>query len=185
MWYKKIKNMKKKSAVLWGLVVLTSVWGNIIRSSYAMVGSSVPTVSEVQREQMVLVAVNAFRAKKGLPTLTLNPVIQREAKLHSNDMEKKSVPFGHTGFFDRIKYLKNHIKDYNGGSENVAYYPPNKSASDVVALWLTSSGHRRNILGRYNLTGIGVKRDPRGWYYYTQIFINAPQPQVQTTHFHG
>lgn len=179
------KNTKNMRSVFLGLVVSISLSVGIIGSSYAMERSSVPTVSEVQREQMVLVAVNAFRAKKGLPALTFNPIIQREAKMHSNDMERKSVPFGHTGFFERIKYLKGHIKDYNGGSENVAYYPPNKSASDVVALWLTSSGHRRNILGRYNLTGIGVTRDPRGWYYYTQIFINAPKPQVQTTHFHG
>ena len=134
---------------------------------------------------MVLVAVNAFRAKKGLPPLTLNSMITQEAKLHSNDMERKLVPFGHKGFFRRIDYIKTRMKEYNGGSENVAYYPPSKSASDVVALWLTSAGHRRNILGRYNLTGIGVTRDPRGWYYYTQIFIRAMRPQVQTTHFHG
>lgn len=177
--------LKNFRSVLLGLCMLSCAWVGTVGLVYAAERSSVPTVSEVQREQAVLVAVNAYRAKKGLPSLTFNPMIQREAKVHSTDMEHKSVPFGHTGFFQRIKYLKNHIKDYNGGSENVAYFPPSKSASDVVALWLTSSGHRRNILGRYNLTGIGVTRDPRGWYYYTQIFINAPKPQAQTTHFHG
>jgi uncharacterized protein YkwD len=128
-------------------------------------------------EQMVLTAVNEYRAKRGLSALRMNPLMSREASIHSQDMERKRIPFGHDGFFTRIKHLQRSIKDYNGGSENVAYYPPNKSPRDVVNLWLTSSGHRRNILGNYNLTGVGIVRDNRGWLYYTQIFINTNKSQ--------
>lgn len=128
---------------------------------------------EQSMERTVVAAVNEFRAKHWLPPLQVSPILAREAKIHSQDMERKRIPFGHLYFSARIKHIYAKIKNCNGGSENVAWYPPNKSPRDVVALWLTSSGHRRNILGHYNLTGVGIVRDKRGWLYYTQIFIKT------------
>lgn len=61
---------------------------------------------------------------------------------------------------------------YRAAAENVAY---NRGYTDPVAKavegWLNSSGHRRNIEGNYNLTGIGVAKNSQGAYYFTQIFI--------------
>lgn len=134
-------------------------------------------------EQQVVNAVNEYRVKRGLSALTVNPMIAEQARTHSQDMARKSVPFGHDGFFNRIKFLEHRIKHYNGGSENVAWYPPNKSPRDVVNLWLTSSGHRQNIMGHYDLTGVGIVRDKRGWLYYTQIFIKTDQSRPRGRHF--
>ena len=128
---------------------------------------------EQAMERTIVSVVNAYRLKRGLQPLRMSPIIAREAKIHSQDMEKKRIAFGHQYFGTRIKHIYEKIKYCNGGSENVAWYPPNKSPRDVVALWLTSSGHRRNILGHYNLTGVGIVRDKRGWLYYTQIFIKT------------
>ena len=133
---------------------------------------------EQAMERTVVAAVNEYRAKRGLPRLTMNPIIAREAKIHSLDMERKRISFGHQYFGTRIKHIYGKIKYCNGGSENVAWFPPNKSPRDVVALWLTSSGHCRNILGHYNLTGVGIVRDKRGWLYYTQIFIKTENTTV-------
>ncbi len=142
-------------------------------TSVAVATSLVHSSSEQAMEHTVVVAVNEYRAKRGLRPLKENPILAREAKIHSLDMEKKHIPFGHLYFGTRIKHIYGKIKHCNGGSENVAWFPPNKSPRDVVALWLTSSGHRRNILGHYNLTGVGIVRDKRGWLYYTQIFIKT------------
>ena len=141
-----------------------------------------PRFSEEAMERQVLQAVNEYRAKRHLAPLSMNPILSREAKIHSWDMERKRIPFGHQYFGTRIKHIYSQIKHCNGGSENVAWYPPNKSPRDVVALWLTSSGHRRNILGHYNLTGVGIVRDKRGWLYYTQIFIRTDN-QVRRSRF--
>ncbi len=46
-------------------------------------------------------------------------------------------------------------------------------AEIVVKQWLLSPGHRQNIRGNYNLTGIGVARDERGRPYYTQMFVRT------------
>ena len=133
---------------------------------------------EQAMERTVVAAVNEYRAKHWLAPLQVSPILAREAKIHSQDMERKRIPFGHLYFGSRIKRIYAKIKNCNGGSENVAWYPPSKSPRDVVALWLTSRGHRRNILGHYNLTGVGIVRDKRGWLYYTQLFIKTENKRV-------
>ncbi len=39
--------------------------------------------------------------------------------------------------------------------------------------WLRSPGHRENIEGAYDLTGIGVARSRQGVYYFTQLFAGT------------
>ena len=47
------------------------------------------------------------------------------------------------------------------------------TAKIVVDGWIKSPGHRQNIVGRYNLTGIGIVRDRAGKLYYTQLFVRT------------
>ncbi len=47
----------------------------------------------------------------------------------------------------------------------------------MVEQWLTSPGHKRNIVGNYNITGIGIARDKQGKLYYTQIFLRSSDPR--------
>ena len=158
-----------KKIVFIGLIFQLSLFSQGVSAGAALKKAS----DERTMERIVVQAVNEYRAKKGLPPLRVSPIIAHEAKMHSLDMERKRIPFGHLYFGTRIKHIYGKIKYCNGGSENVAWFPPNKSARDVVGLWLTSYGHRRNILGHYNLTGVGIVRDKRGWLYYTQIFIKT------------
>ncbi len=44
-------------------------------------------------------------------------------------------------------------------------------AREVVDGWLHSPGHRRNIMGDFRLTGIGVAEAANGMIYFTQIFV--------------
>jgi uncharacterized protein YkwD len=125
-------------------------------------------------QKAILFYVNEYRAQHGLKPLKINPLMSEEAAKHSRDMAKHAIPFGHKYFDKRIHRLFDNIKQCQGGSENVAYNY--KDGKDVVRNWLTSSGHRRNIVGNYNLTGIGLARDKRGKLYFTQIFLRTTNP---------
>ena len=81
------------------------------------------------------------------------------------------IPFGHAGFEQRVEAI-NRIIPYRTAAENVAF---NKGYSNptqqAIEGWIKSNGHRINIEGQYNLTGIGVVKNAKGEYYFTQIFI--------------
>ncbi len=122
-------------------------------------------------QQDVLKYVNKYRATKGLKALKFNEYANIEAEKHSRAMAAHKVPFGHHGFSNRFSRLRHEVKDVRGGAENVAFNY--KTPKIVVENWIKSPGHRKNILGDYNLTGIGLARDKQGRLYYTQMFLKT------------
>jgi uncharacterized protein YkwD len=122
-------------------------------------------------EKLVHQQINQYRQSLNLSPLQLDPLISKQAKIHSENMAQGIVPFSHDGFEQRVKALDDSIK-YRRVAENVAY---NQGYSDPVGQavqgWLNSSDHRHNIEGNYDLTGIGVAKNARGEYYFTQLFI--------------
>lgn len=129
--------------------------------------------AELERlENLVHQQINDYRKSKGLPPLTIDNAIRKQCRIHSQNMANKTVRFGHDGFKNRLAEIRKTINNYRGGAENVAYNQGYKDP-DVVAVkgWLKSSGHKANIQGKYNLTGIGVAKNAKGEYYFTQIFI--------------
>ncbi|WP_237758087.1 CAP domain-containing protein [Legionella oakridgensis] len=129
--------------------------------------------SDAYYQTLILQYINEYRLKHHLSPLQMNSVMSLEAKKHSQDMANKSIPFGHQHFDARIQRLYKEIKNCRGGAENVAYYK--LDAKKLVDAWIASPGHRRNIQGHYNLTGIGIAHSKQGWAYYTQIFLRADQ----------
>jgi uncharacterized protein YkwD len=122
-------------------------------------------------EQAVFNKINQYRQGRNLPPLTWNNSISSQARIHSQNMASGAVPFSHNGFQQRVQEIAKVIP-YSAAAENVAYNRGYADpAANAVQGWLNSSGHLRNILGSYNLTGIGVARNSRGEYYFTQIFI--------------
>jgi uncharacterized protein YkwD len=114
--------------------------------------------------------VNLYRQSLNLPPLVINPIISAQAKVHSEEMARTGT-FGHDGFNLRVSSVAQTIA-YRSAAENVAssrgYSHPNLVA---VQGWIESPGHHRNMIGRYDLTGIGVAQSANGEYYFTQIFI--------------
>jgi uncharacterized protein YkwD len=114
----------------------------------------------------VVALTNRERAEAGCRALTVDDRLTAAAQRHSQDMAEQSF-FSHTSpdgrdFVDRIR-----ATGYpSPGAENVAY--GQTTAREVVAEWMDSPGHRRNILD-CELTEIGVGFDDRG-YYWTQNF---------------
>jgi uncharacterized protein YkwD len=112
--------------------------------------------------------INQHRSKQYLPLLQINPHIQVAATQHAQDMAAGKAAFGHAGFEERARSLLNKL----GGSsaaENVAL--GNSNAERIVQTWLDSSGHRNNIEGDFDWTGIGVAQASDQQYYYCQLFI--------------
>lgn len=123
-------------------------------------------------EKYIHQQINQYRKSRKLPPLTLDARISAQAKIHSQNMANGKVPFSHQGFEQRVSIIRRQIP-YRAASENVAFnqgYP--NPAEQAVDGWIKSNGHRVNIEGQYNLTGIGVVKNAKNEYYFTQLFIN-------------
>ncbi|WP_375513519.1 CAP domain-containing protein [uncultured Nostoc sp.] len=127
------------------------------------------SINTAALEQSVFNKINDYRTSQGLERLTRNSAIDNQARIHSQDMANNKVPFGHTGFSQRVKAVG---IPYTSAGENVAY---NQGYSDPVTIavqgWLKSPGHLANIRGNFNKTGIGVASNSKGEIYFTQIFF--------------
>lgn len=116
----------------------------------------------------VLLQTNKFRRSKGLPVLVMNEDLNAIAQKHSENMAKGRVGFGHAGFSKRDAAAKKKVSSIHAFAENVAYGA--NSGKEAVTMWKNSSGHRKNMLGRYKYIGIGVAKNRKGQIFYTQVF---------------
>lgn len=130
-------------------------------------------------EQEIYQQINQYRASRKLPPLKLDPRISQYARIHSERMASETVLFSHAGFDERIQAIGDAIP-YHEAAENIAV---NKGNADPVQVavqgWLKSSGHRQNIEGQFDLTGIGIAKNAMGEYYFTQIFLKE-RPESQS-----
>ncbi|HVK40328.1 MAG TPA: CAP domain-containing protein [Candidatus Kapabacteria bacterium] len=124
-------------------------------------------------EQGLLDEVNRYRASRGLATLKLNDVMTAQARLHSMNMSIGSVRFGHDGFKERAGRIRSYISVLEI-SENLAV---NKGYPDPVSVafrtLMASPGHRRNIEGHFDMTGVGVAKSSDGTIFFTQMFADG------------
>lgn len=114
--------------------------------------------------------INKVRVEYGLKPLKFESELADCAREHSKDMAFGQVPFGHQGFENRAKKMKKGERGFSFG-ENVAY---SCNYSDPIAIsvegWMDSPGHKKNILGDYESTGIGVVFNDENCCYITQLF---------------
>ena len=136
--------------------------------SFSPVSSPSSTVQTLSFEEQILQYINAYRQSKNLSPLEMNAAISTEALKHSIAMAGGKTPFGHDGFDDRANSIKRQFGSAKKLAENVAYGHLN--AKQVVDIWLNSPGHRHNIEGPYNVTGIGTAKRDDGTVFFTQLF---------------
>ncbi|MGB3404605.1 MAG: CAP domain-containing protein [Microcoleaceae cyanobacterium] len=126
-----------------------------------------------QLKQSVFQKVNEYRVSQNLSPLKLDSIVTQPSQQHSQNMATGNVPFSHNGAEQRFDTISNKIS-YQKIAENVGYNSGyNNPAEKVVEGWIKSDGHRKNMLGDYNLTGIGVAKNDKGEYYFTQIFVRS------------
>jgi uncharacterized protein YkwD len=122
-------------------------------------------------EKAVNQEINKYRASKKLPPLRVDPQMTQIARIHSENMANGKVRFSHEGFEGRAEAI---TIPYQSVAENVAY---NMGYSDPVPKavegWIKSEGHRKNMEGQFNLTGIGIAKNAKGEYYFTQLFVRS------------
>ena len=155
---------------------------------YIPIATRPPTAQSV--EQQVIDLTNQARRDNGCNVdLTLSSKLAAAAARHSSDMAVNNI-FSHTGSDGSTMQMRVEAAGYSYGwlAENIAagYTTPQA----VVASWMASSGHRKNILN-CNLREIGVGyyyqagdqnnvRDDSGhiggpyYYYWTQDFGTPP-----------
>lgn len=117
--------------------------------------------------------VNQYRQSRNLSPLKLDRAISQQARIHSQNMAQGQLPFSHQGFENRIEAISLAIP-YRSAAENVAYNQGYRDPVEkAVEGWIKSPGHHKNMIGNYNLTGIGIAKNSQGEYYFTQIFISS------------
>jgi uncharacterized protein YkwD len=135
-------------------------------SSHSQIAMLVDTESLAQS---IHNQVNQYRESQNLPRLVLDETISEQARAHSVNMANINR-LSHDGFSDRVKTIEQVIP-YGGGAENVAFNMGHaRPDNTAIQGWIKSPGHNRNMLGNYDLTGIGVAKRGSN-YYFTQIFI--------------
>ena len=117
-----------------------------------------------------LAAVNAERRRAGRAPLSLSPELGRVAQAHACDMAKRGY-FSHTSPDGRSMAERTNragLPRLCAMGENIAR--GQRDVPSVMAGWMRSSGHRRNILDRdFTLVGFG-RADGPNW---VQVFARA------------
>ena len=142
---------------------------NIVFDPYTDAYRSI-VFSHEQMMRDTVTLVNRERTKQGLPTVTGDFTLHQLATIKSIDLSErkywdhKSPTYGHpwdmaSGFGYR----------YVAFGENIAH--GYKSAEDVVAAWMNSEGHRKNILNKtYTHIGVGIVQNELNEFYYVHMF---------------
>ncbi|MBE9212406.1 CAP domain-containing protein [Plectonema cf. radiosum LEGE 06105] len=176
----RLKSDLKKVFPLLGVVLGTAmmVGGGEITQFFSnpeigLGAKSVNAASDVAAmEKSVHEQINQYRSSKGLAPLKLNGEISKIAREHSQQMASKQVAFGHSGSNSRYQKISKLIA-WNGVAENVAYNQGYKNPGKLaVEGWIKSPGHQRNMVGKYQVTGIGVAKNSKDEYYFTQLFVS-------------
>jgi uncharacterized protein YkwD len=105
-------------------------------------------------EQAIIDGTNAERARYGLAPLALDPALERTARYHAAWMTN-SHNLQHSSI---------------GVAENIAW--GQHSAQEAMSSWMSSSGHRANILNAsYRRIGVSAYTAPDGSCFWCQQFM--------------
>lgn len=111
----------------------------------------------------VIELTNRDRAQAGCAALTPEAALAAAAQGHADDMSQR-VYFSHTSLDGRSFDRRIQDAGYQGHEygENIASGYP--SADEVQQAWMTTPGHRRNILDcSFKEIGVGFAQDGEYW----------------------
>jgi uncharacterized protein YkwD len=121
-------------------------------------------------ENNVLDYVNDYRNSKNLNSLVSAEPLAKIAREQSIEMQGKNK-IDHDGFSRRVSEVRNYYPQ-PAVAENVGFnYGSPEPERSMVESWINSQGHRKNILGNYRYTGIGISKSTDGKIYFTQVFV--------------
>ncbi|MGB3513110.1 MAG: CAP domain-containing protein [Microcoleaceae cyanobacterium] len=124
-------------------------------------------------EKSVFAQINQYRQSQNLPPLKWDNTIANQSRIHAQEMASGKATFSHDGFKERVQVISQQIR-LQTAAENLAnnfgYSNPGEQA---VEGWINSPGHQKNMVGDYDLSGIGIAKNSEGTYYLNQIFIKT------------
>ncbi len=122
------------------------------------------------QEQNAYRLLNEDRAANGLSALTLDSALCDLARMKSKDMCDNNY-FAHTSptYGSAADMLRTYGYSFTSVGENIAHHA---SVLKAQAAFMSSTGHRQNILGsQWKRVGVGVWTDAQGFVYVTQLFV--------------
>ena len=124
-------------------------------------------------------AHNLERAKRRLPPLAISETLHQAAQRHAADMARRGW-ISHRGSDGSSPFGRIEQAGYPSlrAGENVA--AGQTTTEDVMAGWMSSLGHRRNILGNFTEIGAAHATDRNGRSYWCVTF-GTPIASVSTS----
>ena len=135
---------------------------------------------------------NRSRASAGLKALRVDSTLASVARWRSKDMIQRdyfshSIP-GYGKVWDKLRAIG---YCYKVGGENIGWnnYPDDIATAAIHKMFMDSSGHRANIMGRaWDVIGVGAYKGPTGKKMWTVLFADkcgatstAPKPTPRPT----
>ncbi|SEK93798.1 Uncharacterized conserved protein YkwD, contains CAP (CSP/antigen 5/PR1) domain [Maribacter orientalis] len=143
------------------LLFLDSCTSDSIEETSILEAENVVTI-----EQDLLDIVNEHRLTLNANTLKFSDIAYKYANIHTNYMIAKGS-ISHDNFSSRATDINSEV-EVEMVAENVA--KDYLSAIDAFQGWYNSSSHKKTMEGDFTHTGISVKKDEQGNYYFTQLF---------------
>lgn len=143
------------------LLFLDSCTSDSIEETSILEAENVVTI-----EQDLLDIVNEHRLTLNANTLKFSDIAYKYANIHTNYMIAKGS-ISHDNFSSRATNINSEV-EVEMVAENVA--KDYLSAIDAFQGWYNSSSHKKTMEGDFTHTGISVKKDEQGNYYFTQLF---------------
>jgi uncharacterized protein YkwD len=168
--------MIRRTSSVWlvnllGFLLILAVFGSCTDDPTSEPNTVLPQFPDL--EQDCHDYVNIYRADQGLSPLAWDDQLAAIARQHSINIAGGIADFGHEDFMEvRVPQAKSVYPELLSIGENVAgnTQSPADAASYAVTQWIESEGHRENLVGNYNMEGIGVAFDG-SMYYFTQVLI--------------
>jgi uncharacterized protein YkwD len=126
-------------------------------------------------ESRILELTNVERISRGLRALEPDAGLTLAARAHSEQMARLGF-FDHVGGSPPDRTLQQRVARAASTvitvGENIAKFSPRPDlAGEMVRGWMSSPGHRANVLkAEFTHLGVGVVRDRTGEYLATQVF---------------
>jgi uncharacterized protein YkwD len=135
-------------------------------------GTSAPRPARLDPAEAVaglLEAHNRARARAGLSPMSASELLTSTAQAHADDMaaRRRISHRGSDGSSPFRRILRAGYQ-YLSAGENVA--SGQATVAEVMAGWMSSPGHRRNILGRFDEIGAGYATDAGGTPFWCVTF---------------
>jgi uncharacterized protein YkwD len=172
------------------LVAATSVVG-LARPTTASAWDSGAYSSSSERELVAL--TNRSRASAGLRSLKVDSTLTSVARWRSRDMIERDY-FSHDipGYGNVFKKLDSKGYCFKLAGENIGWntYPDGDATAEIHQMFMDSSGHRKNILGRqWEAIGVGAYKGSDGKKMWTVLFADkcgstarsTPKPVAKAT----